>query len=375
MNAIKKALLNTAVGGMKLIYLPMRALPTKRKITLISRQSNSPSVDFRLLEEGIHERWDDCRVVVLTKRLTPSVDYLIHILKQMYHISTSKAVILDSYSIPVSVLRHKKSLQVIQMWHAIGSMKCFGYAMIGKEEGRDPDGSRILRMHRNYDLILISSMSFIKDYVEGFGLGPEEVKEKVREIPLPRMDLLTDHEYMLHRRHELFAQNPKLAEKKNILYCPTFRQDASEKDCVALNALLDAVDFDKYNVIYKPHPLSDLRIEDERMIQGFTSNIDALSVSDFVITDYSSIMYEAGLAGKPLYLYAYDWDEYAKKRELNIDLEKEVPAVFTSNPKEIVSAIESEDYDKKALKRFIDKNAKMPPGGSAVKAILDLIEL
>ena len=375
MNALKKALVHTAVGGMKAIYLPLKALPSKKKVTFISRQSDTPSRDIRILEKAIKERWDDCQVVVLSKRLTPSVDYVIHLIKQMYHLSTSRTVILDSYSIPVSVLKHKKDLRVIQMWHAIGSMKCFGYAMIGKEEGRDPDIARILKMHQNYDLILISSMDFIKDYVKGFGLTPQEVKEKVREIPLPKMDYLSNHQYMLHRRHELFGENPKLAEKKNILYCPTFRKDVSDYDVESVKALLDSVNFDKYNVIYKPHPLSQLKIDDERIITGIKDNIDAISVSDFVITDYSSIMYEAGIAGKPIYLYAYDWDNYSEKRELNIDLQKEVPAIFTGNPNEIVADIESGAYDYKALKKFINKNAKMPSGGSAVEAILDLIKI
>ena len=375
MNALKKALVHTAVGGMKLIYLPLKALPDKRKVTFISRQSDTPSRDIRILEKSIKDRWDDCEVVVLSKRLTPSVDYIIHLVKQMYHLSTSRTVILDSYSIPVSVLKHKKNLRIIQMWHAIGSMKCFGYAMIGKEEGRDPDIAHILKMHRNYDLILISSMDFIKDYIEGFGLTKEEVKEKVREIPLPKMDYLANHEYMLQRRHELFSEMPSLAEKKNILYCPTFRKDVSDYDREKVRTLLDAVNHDKYNVIYKPHPLSELNINDERLITAIKDNIDAIAVSDFVITDYSSIMYEAGIAGKPIYLYAYDWDNYSGKRELNIDLQKEVPAIFTSDPKSIVAAIESEKYDYKALKKFIDKNAKLPPGGRAVEAILDLIRL
>ena len=37
---------------------------------------------------------------------------------------------------------------------------------------------------------------------------------------------------------------------------------------------------------------------------------DALFAADVIISDYSTVIYEAGLLGIPVYLYAYDWDTY-----------------------------------------------------------------
>ena len=39
-----------------------------------------------------------------------------------------------------------------------------------------------------------------------------------------------------------------------------------------------------------------------------------LHIADYVITDYSCILYEAGFMGKPLYFYAFDYDSYNKNR-------------------------------------------------------------
>ena len=78
-------------------------------------------------------------------------------------------------------------------------------------------------------------------------------------------------------------------------------------------------------------------------------------VSDYVITDYSCILYEAGLINKPLYFYAFDYDEYNKNRQLNLDYFKDLPGVKSKDYKEILTAIKSDKYDFKELKEFIDK--------------------
>ena len=72
-------------------------------------------------------------------------------LTQMYHIATSKVVVLDGYCIAASVLNHKPDTKIVQMWHALGTIKKFGYQVLGTEEGSDPDVARIMRMHKNYD--------------------------------------------------------------------------------------------------------------------------------------------------------------------------------------------------------------------------------
>ncbi|MFR3386223.1 MAG: CDP-glycerol glycerophosphotransferase family protein [Lachnospiraceae bacterium] len=71
--------------------------------------------------------------------------------------ATSKVVILDGYCILASVLNHKKDLRIVQMWHAMGALKKFGYAALGNEEGKNPEISKILQMHRNYDYVICSS--------------------------------------------------------------------------------------------------------------------------------------------------------------------------------------------------------------------------
>lgn len=371
---MKKLMMKAAIAMMRLVYSFFKLRKTENKITFISRQQNTPTVDFLTLEKKIKEKFPDCETVILTKRLEGKASYIGHMLTQMKNMATSRTVILDSYCIAVSVLKHKKDLRVIQMWHAMGSMKKFGYAMIDKEEGSPREVAETMKMHAGYDTILISSMSFIKDYIEGFRCDPAAVKE----IPLPKADLLTDTAYRIRKVQKIYDRYPQLKKKSNIIYCPTFRKNGDSKAGAAVKKLLDSIDFDRFNLIYKPHPLSRMTIDDPRVITDFKDPFEMLFVSDYAITDYSSIMYEAGLLRMPVFLYAYDWDEYSSKRELNIDLQHDAPCMFTSDPKEIIDAIEkdadgSAPLDLQMWNDFIKDNIHMPAGSTCCDEIIKLL--
>lgn len=127
---MKIVCLKIAIFILNIIYSIIKCFSTQNKITFISRQSNEPVLDFVILNEKLVKEYPKIKTVMLCKKIENKILYMFHILKQMYHIATSKVVILDSYCIPISVLKHKKNLKVIQMWHAVGSMKKFGYAMI-----------------------------------------------------------------------------------------------------------------------------------------------------------------------------------------------------------------------------------------------------
>lgn len=359
MKNIKLFIVRIGLACLRFIYFFIKLFPTKNKVVMISRQGNNPSMDFKLIKDYFLERHEDYKVVFLCKKLDNKFTYIFHMFKQMYHVATSKIVVLDSYCIIVSVLNHKKDLKVIQIWHAVGSMKKFGYAMLDKEEGSSSEIAHLMRMHKNYDYILISSKNFIKDYVEGFNCS----EDQVLEIPLPRVDLILDKKFQEKKKQELYKRIPVLKEKKNILYCSTFRK-GNNLDNSHIKKLTDCIDFNKYNLLYKPHPLSTIDTDDDRIIKDFKDTYEALMVADYVICDYSSIIYEVGLLNKPIYIYAYDWEEYKSKRELNFDMEHEIPTLFTKDPKKIIKAIEKNEFDFKAYKKFVDKNVHVCKKGS-----------
>ena len=98
-----------------------------------------------------------------------------------------------------------------------------------------------------------------------------------------------------------------------------------------------------------------------------------LYIADYIISDYSTVIYEAGLLDIPIYLYGYDWNEYRQKRSLNINIEHDIPALFTNDPETIIQAIESNAFDHQAYQHFMRENITIPSGKTCTQQVLDII--
>ena len=96
-------------------------------------------------------------------------------------------------------------------------------------------------------------------------------------------------------------------------------------------------------------------------------------MADVIISDYSTVIYEAGLLDIPVYLYAYDWDTYREKRGLTIDFENDVPALFTDDPDAIIKAIEDKEFDAEAYRVFENANVTLPKNASCTETICEVI--
>lgn len=347
------------IFGANLIYCFFKLLPAKKKITMISRQSNKKTVDFMLLEKKIIEKSPDYKVIILCKELKGGakanlqnkVSYAFHCIRQMYHIATSKVVVLDSYCILISVLKHKKNLKVIQMWHSMGTMKKFGYQILDKEEGSSSKIANSMKMHKNYTYVFASGKAYASLLEEGFQCGID----KIRIFSLPRVDLLTSETYKSETITKIEQRYPEIQNKKKIVYCPTFRKNEKNFN-TKLKEMIEKVDKTKYNLILKLHPLSKVEIEESGIIYDREfSTMDMLMIADYVISDYSCIIYEAAVLEVPIYFYAFDLQEYLDARGLTIDYEKELPGVVSKTIEPIIEAIEKEKYNRKEWQSFRKK--------------------
>ena len=128
------------------------------------------------------------QVVVLMHRNTNPLRVPLQMLQEMYHLATSRACITDSYMAAISVLRHKPSLTVVQMWHALGAIKRFGLASLDTEEGRSSRFAAAMRMHQGYDWVIAGGTRMVQPFAEAFGVDPSHVLP----IGTPRVDLLLD---------------------------------------------------------------------------------------------------------------------------------------------------------------------------------------
>lgn len=353
------------------IYLFMKLLlPTKKRITFLSRQSNNKTLDFELLEQELIKIDSNIDIVFLCKKLDKGIKskiyYIGYLLKAMYFISTSKVCVIDGYSIPISILKHKKDLIIIQIWHASGAIKKFGYQILGKEEGSNLKIAKLMCMHKNYTYVIAPSDTTKEIYSEAFNIA----KEKILIMGMPRLDYIQNDNEKL--KQEFYNQYPKLKNKKNILYIPTFRK-GSNINLEEINK--SNLDEDKYNIIVRLHPLDKTNVDKKYLVDSKYNTYDLLKICDYIITDYSATLIESSLLEKPIFLYLYDLENYKDIRGLNVDLKEELGTFICNNFNDISNKIEKNEYNinqiinfKKKYIQVQDKNTE-----KLAKFILDLI--
>ena len=351
---MKLLILKIMIWVLNVVYLFYKLLPVRDKVVMISRQSDEVNEDFRLLGAELSKNH---QVIYLCKTLDGGVDsgfktrliYGFHIFKQMYHLASSRVCVLDSYSPVVSVLHHKKTLTIVQIWHSVGTLKRFGWQILGIGEGSSEEVARAMQMHNNYDVIYCASKTYMPDLAEGFNaqLG------KFKIFTLPRIDLLKSEEYMKKTRERIFAKYPVMKDKPNVVYAPTFRKNESDFNKY-FNELVDVFDFEKYNLVVKLHPLSKVEANNNKVIfdKSFSS-FEMLSVADKLISDYSCVVYEAGVIDIPLYFYNYDADVYDNVRGLTIDY-NQLPGYKEQTAQALVDSLEL-PYDMDYLRKYIKK--------------------
>lgn len=366
---MKRLLLKAFKGMMNIFYKFFKCFKTKNKVTFISRQSDEITLDFKLLGD---ELWKDQQeAVFLTKKLEPKlarvISYFFHMFRQMYHIATSKVVVVDSYCILVSILKHKEDLKVIQTWHALSAIKKFGYQTIGRPDGTSALVAEEMNMHANYDFILAASDKTALDFCKAFNTAGS----KIVKLGLPRIDYILREPDTVEE--EIRLCYPQLEVRKNIIYIPTFRKGHK----VDVEGLVNAIDFEKYNLIVKIHPLDKLTSREsskEQLIFDEKYNsYDWLRLADVVISDYSSFVIEATLGNKPLFLYGYDEELYKANTGLNIDYSKETIGKYLfKEPERLAMEIEKEyDFDatRDLGKKYIDVDTR-----NCSRQIVDFIE-
>ncbi len=334
-------------GFLSVVYFFIKLFtPVKNRITFLSRQNDVPGIDFKMLSEELYKNYPQYEQKMMCRKIPGNIkgmiSYGFHIFSQMRAIASSKVVVLDTYCIPVSLLKHKKSLTVIQIWHAMGAFKRFALSVAGQPEGSPLNIVKAMRMHKGYDYALCTGDSCVPHFSEAFGLE----EEKFLPIGLPRMDYLAEPSYIEAIKEKVLSAYPELGNgKKNILYVPTFRRANGKNDYdmdEPVKRVCAAADLAKYNLVIKTHSGSEVVItEDSRREDSLFMGMDMVVVSDYIISDYSSIIFEAAVAEKPCYLYCYDREDYVNNRGLYIDYDKDIPAFKSGDIKELMNAIDN----------------------------------
>lgn len=166
------------------------------------------------------------------------------------------------------------------------------------------------------------------------------------------MPMLLDAEERIRR----VIEEKKREGKKILFYLPTFRENGSEgfmgcTDRERLARFFRKMDDDGCYMVTKLHFYGAMVNNDsvgltDDSLLNIPPNMDIypfLSLSDMLITDYSSVMFDYLFLDRPIICFAYDLDYYVNSdRGLLVDYDK-LPALFAYNIDELEEILRTFD--------------------------------
>lgn len=238
---------------------------------------------------------------------------------------------------------------VLQTWH--GTM----YKKVGLDRGDQLDAEErefMLGERKKWDLLLSQNPHSTRVFRESYLSNPP-----IYEEGYPRNDLLV-HGDGQPIRDVLGIR----ADQKVVLYAPTWRDDRTELvDYLDVNKL--AADLgDDYVVLLRAHSRV-IRVGSAAKVgrgvidvSTYPNTTDLLLIADIMITDYSSIMFDYAVTGRPMIFFTPDMDEYRDQlRGVYLDLEEVGPGPMATTQDEVLAIIR--DIDEVAP-RFAERYAK-----------------
>ena len=209
---------------LKIAFALFRPLRVRPRVAFATAYASHLSGNLAFIRDELARQAPSVEVVVIavstTRGLLGGLRTLWGVIMGEYFLATSRVFIVDDYYFPLYVVRPKPETTVIQTWHASGAFKKVGLSVVGKDFGANESLVRQVEIHSNYDHILMGSKTWVPAYTEAFGQPAEKF---VTDLGIPRTDLFFDHARVEEAIARVRQKYDLPAEKKVILYAPTFR--------------------------------------------------------------------------------------------------------------------------------------------------------
>lgn len=279
--------------------------------------------------------------------------YLGRLVRGMYHLQTARLFVVDNAYLPIHVRRHRRDTTVVQVWHAAGALKRFGADTLTPLV--EPERTFL---HRHYDWVVTSAEAARAPYAAALRTPIERV------LPLgsPRTDFFFDDRAMEHARTRVLEAFPQLLGRRVVLYAPTFRGRGSQKHAVpGLDAarLREALP-PGYAIVTKTHPnLAPDGLPTpgfDLVIEGSFDINELFTVTDVLITDYSSCIFEFALLRRPIVLLVGDLEAYEADPGLYLDYRGEMIGTQVTTTDGVARAIRDDRFDLSGYDAFIERH-------------------
>lgn len=273
------------------------------------------------------------------------------------------------------LLPKKKGQVFLQTWHGGMGFKhvekaaedklSIDYKTIAQKDGRECDA-------------IISNCAFLSDvYRKYFWLNKNT---EILEYGLPRNDALFDRN-RIERVYAEFRKKYSLdLNQRIILYLPTFREKGETAgymlDYDGVIRCMEERLGQPVAIVARFHPnVADLKNYipcDSRIINAteYPDVQELYMAADYLISDYSSAVFDFALLRKPVFLCLLDYEKYLQERGLN-EIFYSCPFIHAYSNEELINLIANFD-EKSYLKKhdaFFEKNALFDDGHASERTV------
>lgn len=272
----------------------------KKNIILIQYDKNDSYGNISILYEKMKGAPDVYKICGTSQNIIEEV-------KNIYLVAGSRVIAVDTSSPYVSQIQHSSKTDIIFIGHGGGAYKKMAFAALSPDAVQK-EKRRTKRVSGKYTYVLCTSESIKYQIASNYNIKISNTLP----FGLPR----TDAYYKLDTIHEkkIFFERTHISkEKKLILYAPTFRTKGTHRILPKLidESLFPENFYDKYCILFRIHPAIPLPALPPSWIDVTNFSLShILAISDILISDFSSIIFDYSFFKRPILLFIPDEKKY-----------------------------------------------------------------
>lgn len=286
-------------------------MKSRKKLVLIPSAYNEAAMGD--VENFIDFYKDDFEVYVIVDRDIPGevetvngVSYVSKKSRTKTYLEITADYIIDAGAVPGNN-KLCASQKRISVWHGTPYKKMF--VDLDKKHS-----VTAIDYSRNFDLMISPS----EWYTERFLRQSMLYEGAVLETAISRTDSL----FISEEKEKEIKNSFGIAEDKHVLlYAPTFR-DRGEFTLPFSPAKMKEALGEDWEIVVKAHYLNTLSNK-EGVIDAtsYPSINNLMAITDLMVTDYSSVLFDYSVLGRPGLLYQYDREQYESDRSFMFSME------------------------------------------------------
>lgn len=292
-------------------------------------------------------------------------------LKFLYYMFTSKIIIMNVTDWKIAV--YKKKQIIINTWHGGGD-----YKRVGKYRKTNTENDWRIQVstYRHVNYFLSSSEVFSNNTLRESFL----YRNTILPFGMPRNDLLffDDEKFKNKIRDKIFSKYKIKSNMKIVLYAPTYREQLVNYEELNIADLLMALS-KKFNgsfiLLYRTHYNSKTKEYSNVVdVTKYPDMQELLYITDVLITDYSSSIWDYSFTYKPCFLYTPDLNEYLNDRNFYSPIDS-WPYPYAKTNGELINVIIN--YDSKiSFNKIVNHHKKVGnyENGFASKQLYEFIK-